>query len=186
MPQTLKEVPVPDYVGDTLLYLRENARIPTGRVSSTARLGRKWFDLLMPGEVFKCCTTDGALLFRAVCVAKDLTTYANVLRTANDNHVGWDGDEPVPAIVAAHRLRNALERSYGKDYNLADNTAFTKIFMMPLTIDWGADVLHSLYNAARWTADRPVEPSEVALWTRVRDAFGFQPGASTKKLFPGA
>jgi hypothetical protein len=35
---------------------------------------------------------------------------------------------------------------------------------------------NAIYEAAHWTADRPVD--EVALWTELRDALGREPGKS--------
>lgn len=36
----------------------------------------------------------------------------------------------------------------------------------------------ALYEAAHWTADRPVD--DVALWTELRDALGREPGGAPK------
>lgn len=46
-------------------------------------------------------------------------------------------------------------------------------------------LIGELYNAAHWTADRPV-PDEAELWERLRDAIGQLPGQSPEPLpFPG-
>lgn len=37
----------------------------------------------------------------------------------------------------------------------------------------------SIYTAAHWTADRPVD--EGALWTELRDAAGIEPGKSPER-----
>ena len=42
------------------------------------------------------------------------------------------------------------------------------------------EALRSLYYAAVWHADRPVD--EQALWTAVRDAAGFAPGKSPEEI----
>lgn len=183
--QNVKEVPVPAGIGMTMLYVEANKRIPTGVVSSSARKGRKWFDDLMVGEVFRCVNKDtGDLITRAVCVRKELLPYRDVILTAYDNHVAWENPELrtyTPAVMHSRRLQEALQAAYGS--NICEDEPFSKIHLLPL-LDWAEDNVRAVYYGARWTPDRVVDSER--LWERVRDSLGFKKGETLVRLGPPA
>jgi uncharacterized protein YqfB (UPF0267 family) len=85
-----------------MLYLRANADVPFSVETTTARKGRKWFDLAYPNDTLELrYTEDNALFGKAQVTSRELLTYDQILKRSAENHAG-DG-------VAA-----ALEAAYGK------------------------------------------------------------------------
>lgn len=96
-----------------MLYLAANADIPRGVVTSTARRGRKWFDLCRAGDTLLLKTTEsGNLLGRAVVTHCELRPLDEVLARAELNHVG---QVPLPPQFksVSERLAHDLTSAYG-------------------------------------------------------------------------
>lgn len=95
-----------------LYYIPENRFVPTRRVSSTARRGRKWNDLVQVGDEVALTITGTEEVFgRAVVVAKEVMTYDLVLDNAGHNHVAFDPENLLDNAVA---LGRALDAAYDK------------------------------------------------------------------------
>lgn len=80
------------------------------------------------------------------------------------------------------RRSSKVYRSRGVASSYSNGLPVAEAFVSELgdaaTNDRLREAVRSLYYAARWNADRPVD--EAALWEAVRDAAGFEPGASPK------
>jgi hypothetical protein len=68
-------------------FILPNTNIPYGRVTSTARRGRKWFDLATAGDRLRFRFTEtGEIFGRAAVVKVELVTLAEVFERATENH----------------------------------------------------------------------------------------------------
>jgi hypothetical protein len=72
-----------------MLYLKQNANIPFGIVTSTARKGAKWGKIAAPGDVLDLVLTEGREKFGQAVVTKiELVTLDDVLLRTHENHTG--------------------------------------------------------------------------------------------------
>lgn len=111
-----------------LYYIEQNREIPHRRVSSTARKGTKWDNLVQVGDEVELVITGTEEAFgRAVIVMKEVMPYSDVLENAQHNHVAFESG--VGRSGAAGALVAALEASYG--VNDADDT-FTVLHILPI------------------------------------------------------
>lgn len=124
-----------NYPTKELLYVRANNNVPRGRVSSTARRGSKWWDQAAVGDVLQMRNTeDKEPLGRAVVVAKELVTLADVLENADHNHVAFTDFRVLQKKVdAGVVLAEALGRAYGAD--MLPSEPFTILHILPLNGD---------------------------------------------------
>lgn len=113
-----------------LLYLRSNYGIPTGRVSSTARRGDKWYNQVDVGDIVNLRTTeDGDKIGEAVIVQKELVTLKDVLDNADHNHVAFS-EEVNKHVGPAMALAGQLQAAYGTDLKLTET--FSVLHILPL------------------------------------------------------
>lgn len=113
-----------------LYYVAPNAFVPEGEVSSSARRGRKWFDLVNEGDMLNLCITESDESFGvAVVVAKELLPYRDVIDEAIHNHVAsnpkWEGIPP------EHALAVELQAAYGSDIDPRED--FTVLHLIRIT-----------------------------------------------------
>lgn len=121
-----------------LYYLSENGEIPTGQVSSTARLGRKWYNLVEIGDVVALTITGSERKFgEAVIVAKETLAYADVINNADHNHVAAFNHFG-EGKTAAQKLEDVLKAAYGVEFFDPDEL-FTVLHILPLSDEGEVD-----------------------------------------------
>lgn len=113
-------------MAENLQYISANSDVPFGRVSSTARKGDKWHDLVEPGDVVNLQVTGGEVFGQAVIIAKELVQYHDVIENADHNHVAFKGSKHEDPAV---KLESALTACYGHNY---PDDEFTILHIMPL------------------------------------------------------
>lgn len=114
---------------EDLLYLADNNDIPAGRVSSTARKGLKWSELVQVGDVVDLRTTeDGEKFGEAAIVAVEVLSLVDVLDNADHNHVAF-GSKVAAGVSARSVLIDELYAAYGP-LSLLDT--YTVLHILPL------------------------------------------------------
>lgn len=118
-----------------LEYIPANATIPRGRVSSTARRGQKWNNLVAVGDVVLLAGAfNGDVFGKAAVVAKELVSYEVVLENADHNHSSFNpANAGVPKDLA---LKAELEAAYGA--NIPATEMFTVLHILPLNTEGDA------------------------------------------------
>lgn len=115
---------------EKLMYLGNNSVVPGGRVTSTARKGRKWFDLVKVGDVVDLTVTEtGECFGKAAVVCKELVTLRDVLENAHHNHVAYGPKVTPDGCSARTVLASELYAAYG-ELNLPDE--YTVLHVLPL------------------------------------------------------
>ncbi len=106
-----------------MLYLKQNADIPSGRVTSTARKGIKWSNFARVGDVLSLRYTEGNEEFgKAVVTGVSLMSYEEILDRADENHTG---QRPLAAGKTARQvLAEELAAAYGPT---ADSDVYTQV-----------------------------------------------------------
>lgn len=98
-----------------LFYVAGNAFVPTGRVSSTARRGCKWYRDAKVGDAFNLKVTESKESFGiAVLVHKELVTFRDVLVNADHNHTAFNPKYKAVGLPADAALFAELRSAYGE------------------------------------------------------------------------
>lgn len=121
-------------------FILANGNLPFGRITSTARRGRKWFDLATAGDRLRFRFTEtGEIFGRAAVVKVELVTLMDVIDRASENHAAeGDGD-------AVSLLQAALVGAYGK---LDVTEPFTMVHFIRLNSD-GRDAAYDAIDSER-------------------------------------
>lgn len=131
-----------------LLYIKANADVPRGVVSSSARKGMKWYNNTYVGDVLNLKVTEtGEVFGRAVVVAREYIRYDDVLDNASSNHVGVLAKQRGDNTPARFLLASTLEAAYGKS---EPQNCFTVLHILPLN-ETAEPVLSEEAQAARET-----------------------------------
>lgn len=117
-----------------LEYIPDNTTIPRGRVSSTARRGQKWWNLVAVGDVVLMANAvSGDPLGKAVIVAKELVTLEAAIENADHNHTAYNEAKLAAAgggkDAASKVLLAELQAAYG---DLRMDEPFTVLHILPL------------------------------------------------------
>lgn len=113
-----------------LKFIQLNAFVPLGRVASTARRGRGWFDRVNKGDVVNLVVAEtGDCFGRAVVVEKELVKLCDVLANADHNTAAF---RPIYASSTPpdSKVVYELKMAYGDGLN--KNEAFTILHLLPL------------------------------------------------------
>lgn len=114
-----------------LFYIPSNAFVPLGKVTSTARRGRKWFDAVEVGDTVNLCITEvGTSFGLAIVVAKELTTYEDAINEASHNHCAFNPKYDHARFGPQGILAAELCAAYG---NVDNDEAFTILHIVVLT-----------------------------------------------------
>lgn len=147
-----------------LLYVHGNDFIPPGRVSSTARLGDKWFHQVDVGDCVRTCAhppgapTDLTSIGYALIVAKEFLPLDDVLDNANHNHVAFSSEVNKHASPRA-LLEVALFRAYG---DCERSEYFTVLHILPIAEHDVASIV-AQQNAMNPPLDEGIDPAEDVL-----------------------
>jgi hypothetical protein len=106
-----------------------NASIPFGVVTSTARKGRKWFDIATSGDCLEFAFTETGEVFGAAAVVKtELVTFADIIARATENHIAHAKDTANVKL----RLQCDLQSAYGAS---KDTDEFSIVHFIRLNTD---------------------------------------------------
>jgi hypothetical protein len=112
-----------------LLYLADNANVPTDKPTSTARKGEKWYRQVSTGDVVNLLITENLKNFgRAAIIKTELVTYKDVIDRAGENHVAY-GAKVAKGRAAADVLAEELESAYGPN---EPTDAYTILSILPV------------------------------------------------------
>jgi hypothetical protein len=125
-------VPAQEGKMQKLYYIENNAFVPVGVVSSSARRGTKWDGLVKVGDrVALTITETGEKFGEAVIVHKEVVRYVDVLDNAATNHVAFNLETAGKA--AGDELEATLCAAYGHD--IAWDEAFTVLHLVVINRD---------------------------------------------------
>lgn len=111
-----------------LKYLTTNSYVPLGRVASTARKGRKWFDRVTAGDIVNLVAVEtGDCFGRAAVVEKELVTLKDVLDNADHNQAAFN---PNYSGTSTLKVKYELTVAYGSGISRDDE--FTILHLLPL------------------------------------------------------
>lgn len=118
-----------------LLYIKANAVVPEGVISSTARRGVKWSEQAKAGDVVHLKVLESQVVFGQAAITKvEVMSYSDVIANARSNHVLWKAgstDENVAHVLAAD-----LKAAYDPDDKnpIKADEPFTVLSLIPIRL----------------------------------------------------